>query len=367
MFDPLGNGTTRSGNGRGYTQPGMVGMGLDGQTAMSSFIPGGTFGGKSVGKGTVIPRHKPGRGGGSSGYNPHKPQNKYVTVDPHVPGRAVSLDLAKITAEASQQASDDGKEFADQIMDDPPEKMDGIEMTIEEGPRLAAYAAVRMLAAGGATPDDAFTGLGRGPITYQATPAGRSFDGGASPRPRTPPPMPDASTGRQKAASFGEPNVGRSNPRVNIVEGTQGGGIHVHQAGRPDEGPMARFRPEPAVQATPTPRAAGIVDRPQARDTDRAVAGPSRKILFDFGDQVGKFPVQYHDIIRTDGGIILAWDTRWPHGEPYSPEQVTNKFAVKIEGDDAIHLVEAVGTTFTFEHGGFRFYHLGILESMPAG
>jgi hypothetical protein len=323
MFDPFANGTSKKGNiGRAYISPGQIAMGglETDATPMASYIPGGHFGGKTVGKGTVIPHHKPGRGGGSLGYNPHKPPHKCVIIDPHVPGRAVTLDLGKIKPEDSESAYNDGMAFANEIMEDPPDQMDGIEMKIEEGPRLGAYAATRILAENfGATPDDTFAPgkAGYGTKAFQAAPPGQSFGGvAASSSPAAPKPqvytMPPASTGTAARAAFGVPNIGQSGPPpINVGSGT-----------------------------------------------------PAVKVTFDFGEQFGQFPAQYHQVIRAPHALILAWDTRWQYAEPYSPEHLQNEFAVQVAGDPEVHLVMVPADTFTFEFLGFRFYHLGIIQSM---
>jgi hypothetical protein len=370
MFDPFESGTRNGGVGRAYISPSKVAMGgIDSEaTPMSSYIPGGHFGGKSVGKGTVIPRHKPGRGGGSLGYNPHKPPHRNVIVDPHVPGRAVALDLAKIRPEDSEQAFQTGVEFADQIMEDPPEKMDGIEMTIEEGPRLAGYAAVRMLADNyGAVPDDQFSQLGHshGAQTLQVASGGQTFGavGAGNRAGRTGPhtfTVPPATTGQAKAAAFGAPTVGRPVAPVQVVNGNQPPGIVASSS---NQSPMARFRPAPVQQPPPQPQA----QPPRVVDQSHQTVGPpTQKVVFDFGEQVGQFPVQYHQVIRTDGGLVLVWDTRWPYGEPYSPEHLTQQFAIQVAGDPEVHLVMSTGRSLTFEHNGFRYYLLGIVESMAA-
>jgi hypothetical protein len=373
MFDPFANGTSKKGNiGRAYISPGQIAMGglETDATPMASYIPGGHFGGKTVGKGTVIPHHKPGRGGGSLGYNPHKPPHKCVIIDPHVPGRAVTLDLGKIKPEDSESAYNDGMAFANEIMEDPPDQMDGIEMKIEEGPRLGAYAATRILAENfGATPDDTFAPgkAGYGTKAFQAAPPGQSFGGvAASSSPAAPKPqvytMPPASIGAAARAAFGVPNIGQSGPPpIHIVSGTQSDGVHV-QSSAP--GPLARFRPEPPrpTTAPPPPRPpspAQVVDLSQ-----QAAGPPAVKVTFDFGEQFGQFPAQYHQVIRAPHALILAWDTRWQYAEPYSPEHLQNEFAVQVAGDPEVHLVMVPADTFTFEFLGFRFYHLGIIQSM---
>lgn len=378
MFDPFGDGGKKTGAGRNYTSPSQVAMGVEDHTPMANYIPGGSFGGKSVGKGTVVPRHKPGRGGGSLGYNPHKPPHRRVTVDPHVPGRAVDIDLSRINPDDVNDAFAAGTEFADEIMADPPEEMDGIEMNVEEGPRLAGYATVKLLATTyGAAPQDEFSRLsGQGPMTLQAAPGGESFSNAGQSRLVAPPrPVPPATTGAAKAASFGTANVGGQPSQVNIVNGdSPQGGFQVQPAATPPrpqapkgQGPMSRFHPAPApprAQAQPQP-AAHPQFQPAAPPPAQTGTPPACKVRFDFGEAIGEFPAQYHDVIRTKGGIVLVWDTRWPYGEPYSPEHIESQFAVSVEGHSEDYLVLGMRDTFTFESDGFRYYILGIIQTLP--
>jgi hypothetical protein len=364
MFDPFANqGSRKNVVGRAYVTPDQVAMGgIDNDTTpMSSHIPSGYFNGKSVGKGTVIPHHKPGRGGGSLGYNPHKPPHKNVIIDPHVVGRAVALDLGKIRPEDSAAAFQTGMEFANEVMEDPPEMMDEIKMKVEEGPRLGAYAAARLLAENyGARPDDAFTQFGSrlGMQTFQAAPGGQLFDRGNGPTAHAKVyTVPPATTGQAQAAAFGVPTVGQPPAPVHVIQGGQQAIMPVPAP--PASGPMARFRPVPV----PTPPAVAPAVHAEAQQA----SGPPRvKVTFDFGAPMGQFPSQYHDVITTVGGLILVWDTRWPYGEPYSPENTTHQFAIQVAGDPKTHLVMSVSNTFTFEYLGFRFYHLGIVESRSA-
>jgi hypothetical protein len=362
-FDPFESGPKAGKVGRAYVSPNQVGMGLAGDIPLSSYIPAGTFGGKSSGKGTVIPHHKPGRGGGSLGYNPHKPPHKHVMIDSHVPGRAVALDLAKITPEASKSAYATGMEFAGEVMEDPPDQIDGIETRIEEGPRLGVYAAVRLLAENGAVPD----GLFGQPVAKPATQHGTLLGGSISP-PQVHASHP-ATTGKAKADAFGVGNVGQVNPQVNVVRGHPQGGIQVQATtvGAQGHGPLARFRTAPAPQASPVQVAnSGIAA--SAPEASRPVGPPVVKVIFDFGNQVGQFPAQYHDVIKTKGGLILAWDTRWPHGEPYSPEHLpeNTQFALQVPGHTDLYLAMSTGATFTFEHHGYKFFHLGIIDQTAA-
>jgi hypothetical protein len=97
-----------------------------------------------------------------------------------------------------------------------------------------------------------------------------------------------------------------------------------------------------------------------------AAAGPpTRRVTFDFGDPIGQFPAQYHAVHYAERGIYLAWDTRWPHGEPYSPEKLVQQFAMQVQGDDRAYLVMSLGD-FTFvDDRGMRYYVLGVVESTP--
>jgi hypothetical protein len=365
-FDPFGERRQRprTPSNRTYISPGQVSMGLEETTPMSNYIPSGMFAGKSVGRGVVVPRHRPGRGGGSMGFDPHNLPHKKILVDPHVPGCSVALDLDKLTPEAVVEAYGQGVDYANEVMEDPPDEMDGIDTTIEEGPRLAGAAAAHILARNyDAAPDGPVVGY-----TGQGRATGRPYapvrnNGVSRPRSAPQPRVAPGSTGEHKRAALGQATVGHVNPAVNVVTGNNHGQAgQPRPAGAPNGRPMAKFRTgTPAPATSPQPASA-----PKVVDLSKQQVGPpQRRVTFDFGEQVGVFPFRYHAVERTNGAIVLIWDTRWTQEEPYSPEQLpeSNRFAVQIDGDPETHLVMSLGNTFTFEHNGFKHFFLGIVES----
>lgn len=214
--------------------------------------------------GVVIPRHRAGDGGGSMGFDPHKPPKVYV--DPELTGGQICIDFANLTKSQINQTFKQAMQQAD---------VDGVGDHLDRAAMAYAYLSE---ASKGAKPQlpapRPETGITSRPASFAKTAEA------------VPPPPPTTSTPAPFAAEL---------PPAAPPErwGVDPSPARLAAAQRPFIGSIIDdvSSPPPARTATP------MQHQPQ----------PLRKVLFEL-PQFGMLTGYYHDVVRTEDLLILVFN-----------------------------------------------------------
>lgn len=104
-------------------------------------------------------------------------------------------------------------------------------------------------------------------------------------------------------------------------------------------------RPRPAQVASPVPerqesRVSPVPEKPAGP------SAPTRKIVFELGDQLGQFECYYHRIFQDGMYLVLVWDNRWQGARYTPPRGKKTSFGVLVGQERDVFTVY-VGPKFT--------------------
>lgn len=288
----------------GTTYQDMNGQYLEDGRPMTAGMRGSTAGLR----GTIIPKAT--MGGIPIGTQPHHTANVQVNIDPHLPeGQKITLTLGEITAASIQNA----EAMADQA---------GIPQATDIATlRLRSSAVLQGIEA--------------------QTPQMPRFD-------------------QQPPAVSGPavPNIAAPNMEKIAMTAPQ----PTRQAR-----PLAAFHQQPA----PVPQQAGPVVQQvdlsqQAPMAERAAPPPTKTVVFEI-EHFGVIKQKYHEVINSDGILILVYNTRYPGGEMYIPPfgDKTPEMALQVDGDPLIYLVRTTGIHYAYGDNEFCILVIERTTTVP--
>ncbi len=302
--------------------------------SVASLLPTGARGLRGV----IVPRSTP--GGGSLGFDPHRPT--LINIDPDIKGQSCVVDLSKLTRESMQAAY---KEALDNPL-------------VNNDLGLAASYAFSKVAVGnepvgmGQSPGPVFqdraapfggigtyvvpkASLGGGQITDNQ--GFQPLDGRNMPNPMSP------SVAPRKKLMPNKETFKSVEPELLPL----------------DEAP-AVMKSSSFQDQTPAPIKADKRVRPVVSvQPTKLSARPSTKVTFET-EGWGTFEAVYHGIIKNGTLLVLVYETDFKEGLKYFPPSCDKLIAARIEGTNRIYYVHSTGSRF--EHAGHE-YCLLIIDS----
>jgi len=288
--------------------------------SISAVLPSNTTGGKGRLSNMLVEPST--EGGTPCGFSPNIMDDIPVTIDPHIAGESVSLNLGHLRrnavhdafAAASQEVTADGT----------------LEMQ-----RLRASATFHLLA-------DPANGYQTGHVQEAAAPS-------LPPReayPQVAPPMQHGAQPRVSQTVAGTPS-----PQT-VQSVTSWGG----------QSPLSAIRR--AEQPVPTAMQPALLQSNQ-----HAIALPDKRVIFEYelSSANGRYEMRhetaFHDVLRIPGFLVLLWDTACQNAQKYVIPEGENAppMAVLCEGDTQAYLVHT--TPIRYVHRGFEHTVLIIDKS----
>lgn len=99
----------------------------------------------------------------------------------------------------------------------------------------------------------------------------------------------------------------------------------------PTEKKTTRKRAPKTAAAVPVPAAAPAApEEPVEAETDLRREPPQCKIVFDFGEPVGRLETRYHAIFKEQNRLILVWNTDCEVATKYTPSAMTKPMTVVV-------------------------------------